>query len=166
MECSYSEDVRRTFLSYKLTIFLGGKVTHWKTDEPTKGMRVQVILFVGGCCRAFDLPRHASQTFDNDAERFLLYFRQQVMRIHKDFDADPKPLASECPGHGTLDIEADGAKDKVDAVGFVRYSSLLFDSTPVLSRVLFLFEKRQRSSSSPLSRSSDLLAKAHLKCLT
>lgn len=140
--CSCSDDVSRKFLTLKLTTSLGGQVTCWKANKQTKELRVPVILSLRGCCRAFDLPSHTSRTDNKDAERFLRHFRQFVVSHHRDPDADPKPLAPECPGDTNLDIEENGAKDKVDAVVFVRYSSLLLDSTPVPSRALFLFEKR------------------------
>ena len=57
VECSCTDDVRRRFLREKLTTSLGGAVTRWKTDERTKGLRMPVVLYLGGCCRAFDLPR-------------------------------------------------------------------------------------------------------------
>ena len=79
VEFSCTDDVRRRFLREKLTTFLGGAVTRWKTDELTKGLRVPVVLYLGCCCRAFDLPRYTPRADDKDAERFLRYFRQLIV---------------------------------------------------------------------------------------
>ena len=54
VECCCKDDVRRKFLSSKLTTTLGGVDTRWKTDDRTKGLKVPVVLAIGGCCRAFD----------------------------------------------------------------------------------------------------------------
>ena len=64
VECCCNDDVRRKFLSSKLTTTLGGGVFRWKTDKRTIGLRVPVVLALGGCCRAFDQPRHVSRPED------------------------------------------------------------------------------------------------------
>ena len=61
-ECCCNDDVRCKFLSTKLTITLGGVVTRWKTHERTKVLRVPAVLALGGCCRAFDQPRHVPRS--------------------------------------------------------------------------------------------------------
>ena len=58
VECCCNDDVKRRFLISKLTTTLCGVVTRWKTDDRTKGLRVPVVLALGGCCRAFNQPRH------------------------------------------------------------------------------------------------------------
>ena len=100
------------------------------------------VIVIGYCCRAFNLPHHVSRTDEKDAERFLPHYRQLVVRLHQDFDADPRPLAPKCPHDDILNIKTDGANNKVNAVSFVRYSSLLLDSMPVTSRAPLLVEKR------------------------
>lgn len=72
--CSCNDEVRRKFLSHKLTTSLGEQVIRWKIDERTKGLRVPVIFFFGCCCRAFDLPLHSLRTDDKDIERFMRYY--------------------------------------------------------------------------------------------
>ena len=91
VECSCTDEVCHRFLHEKLTTSLGSAVTRWKTDEQTKGLRVLVVLYLNGCCRAFDLPRYTPRADDKDAERFLRYFRQLVDRFGQNPDADPKP---------------------------------------------------------------------------
>ena len=54
VECCCNDDVRPNFLSSQLTTTLGSGVTRWKTDERTKGLRMPVVLALGGCCRAFN----------------------------------------------------------------------------------------------------------------
>ena len=48
VECCSNDDVRRRFLSSKLTTILCGVVTRWKTDDRTKGLRVPVVLALDG----------------------------------------------------------------------------------------------------------------------
>ena len=110
VEWSCNDDVRRWFLTSKLTTSLSGQVTRWKTDEQTRGLRVPVILSLGGCCRAFDLPRHISLTYDNIEERFMRHFRELVVHHHDYQNADPKPLALERLCDGIIHIEANGVK--------------------------------------------------------
>ena len=74
VECCCNDDVKRKFLSSKLTTTLGGFVIRWKTDDRTKGLRVPVVLALGCCCCAIDQPRHVARPDDKDAERFLRHF--------------------------------------------------------------------------------------------
>ena len=97
-------DVKRKFLSSKLTTALSGVVTRWKTDDRTKGLRVPVVLALGGCSCSFDQPRHVARPDNKDAERFLRHFCQLVRRLGQNSDADPKPIEPECPRDTTLDL--------------------------------------------------------------
>ena len=74
VECCCNNDVKRKSLSSKLTTTLGGVVTRWKTDDRTNGLRVPVVITLGGCCRAFYQQRHVARPDDKDAERFLRHF--------------------------------------------------------------------------------------------
>ena len=108
--------MKRKFLSSKLTTTFGGVVTRWKTYDRTKGLRVFVVLALGGCCRAFDQPRHVARPNDKDAELFMRHFCQLVRRLGQNPEADPKPLEPECPRDTTLDLEAEGVRDLLNAV--------------------------------------------------
>ena len=142
VECCCNDDMKRKFLSSKLTTTLGSVVTRWKTDDRTKGLRVLVVLALGGCCFAFDQPRHVARPNDSDAERFLRHFCQLVRRLGQNFDADPKPLEIEWPRDTTLDLEAEGVRDLLNAVGVARISSPLFEALATSSRAPMLIEKR------------------------
>ena len=133
VECCCNDDVRRKFLSSKLTTTSGGGVTRWKTDERTKGLRVPVVLALGGCCRAFDYPRHVPRPDDKEAERFLKYFCQLVRRYGQNPDADPRPPEHECPRDMTLDLTTDGVRDQLNAVEFARIFSRLLETPAIPS---------------------------------
>ena len=141
IESSCNDDVRRKFLSSKLTTTLGGVVTRWKTDERTKGLRVPEVLAFGGCCRTFDHPRRVSRPDDKDAEIFLRYFCQLAKRHGQNFDADTRPIEPECPRDTTLDLEVEGVRDQLNAVGFARISSHFLE-TPAIPRAPMLIKKR------------------------
>ena len=134
--------MKRKFVSSKLTTTLGGVVTRWKTDDQTKGLRVPVVLALGGCCRAFDQPRHVARIDDKKAERFLRHFCQLVRKLGQNPDADPKPIETECPRDITLDLESEGVRDLLNAVGFARISSSLLEALAIASRAPILIEKR------------------------
>ena len=76
VECCCNDDMKRKFISSKLTTTLGGVVTRWKIDDRTKELRVFVVLAIGGCCRAFDQLRHVARTKDKDVDCFLRHFCQ------------------------------------------------------------------------------------------
>ena len=101
-----------------------------------------VVLALGGCCRAFDQPRHVARPDDKDAERFLRHFCQLVKRLGLNPDANSKPLEPECPRDTTLDLEAEGVRDLLNAVGFARISSPLLEALAIPSRAPMLIEKR------------------------
>ena len=142
VQCSCNDDVRRKFLSSKLTTTLGGVVTRWKTDERTKGLPVPVVLALGSCCRTFDKPRRVPRPNDKDAERFLNHFCQLVRRLGQNPDAYPRPIMSECPLDTILDLEAEGVRDQLNAVGFARFSSPLLETPAIPSRATMVIEKR------------------------
>ena len=75
-----------------------------------------VVLTFAGCCRAFDKPRHVARPDDKDAERFVRHFCLLVWRLGSNPDAGPKPLETECPRDTTLNLEAKGAQDLLNAV--------------------------------------------------
>ena len=138
---SYTDNVRRRVLREKLKTSLGGAVTRWKSDKRTKGLRVFVVLYLGGCCRAFDLPRYTPREDNKDAERFLRYFRQLVVRFGQNPDADFKPFAPEDFRDNTINLEAEGVRDEVNT-GPVRIHSRLLSIPAIPSRAPMLIEKR------------------------
>ena len=141
VECSCNNDVRRKFLSSKLTTTLGGVVTRWKTDERTKGLRVPVLLALGCCCRAFDQPRRVPRPDDNDAEHFLRFFRQLARRLGQNPDANQRPIEPKCPRDTTLDLKAESVRNQLNAVEFAPIFSILLE-TPAVPRAAMLIEKR------------------------
>ena len=141
VECSCTDYVGRRFLREKLTTSLGGVVNRWKTDERTKRFRVPVVLYLGGCCQAFDYPRYTPRVDGKDAERFLRYFRQLVVRYGQNPDADPKLIEPEDPRDNTINLEAEDVRDEVNT-GPVRINSRLLSIPAIPSRAPMFIEKR------------------------
>ena len=142
VECCCNDEVQSKYFSSKLTTTLGGVVTRWKTDEGTKMLRVPAILAIGGCCRAFYQPRHVPRPDDKDAECLLRHFCQLVRRLGQNPDAEPKPIEPERSRDTTLDLEAEGVRDQLNAVGFARISSPLLETPAIPSRAPMFIEKR------------------------
>ena len=92
-----------------------------------------MVLALGGCCRAFDQPRHVARPDDNNAERFLRHLCQLVRRLGQNPDANPKPLEPECPRDITLDLEAEGVRDLLNTVESASIFSLLFETPAIPS---------------------------------
>lgn len=72
----------------------------------------------------------------------MRHFRELVARHDKNPDAYPRPLEPELPRDSTLDFEAEGVRDEINAAGFVRLCSLLFDAALIPPRTSLLIEKR------------------------
>ena len=101
-----------------------------------------MVLALGGCCRAFDQPRHAPRPGDKDAEHFLRYFCHLVRRYGQNLDADFMPFETECSRDTTLDLETEGVRDQLNAVGFARFSNLFLETPAILSRAPMHIKKR------------------------
>ena len=142
VECSCNDDVRRKFLSSKLTTTLGGVVTRWKTDDRTKRLRLLVVLALGGCCRALDQPQRVPRHENIDAERVSRYFCQLVRRLEQNPDADLRLIEPECPRDTTLDLETGGVRNQLNVAGFARISSPLLEIPAISSRAPMLIENR------------------------
>ena len=129
VECFCTADIRRQFLVSKMTTSLGNQVTRWKSNAPTKGLRVPAVLTLGGWCKAFATPRHEALKNDIEAERFLWAYRDAAIRLRQDPDVEPEPIVEECPRDSTLDIlvEDPDTRSEADTVGVLQFNSRHLD---------------------------------------
>ena len=101
-----------------------------------------MVLELKGCCCAFDQSRHVARPDDKDAEPVLRHFCSLVRRLGRNPDVDSKPLEPECLCDTRLDLEAEGVRDRLNAVEFARISSSLLEILTSPSRAPMLIAKR------------------------
>ena len=138
LKCCCNDDVRRKFLSSKLTTTLGGGVTRWKTDERTEGLRVPVVLALGGSCRALDQPQHVPRPDDNNAERFLRHSASWLGGMDNTLTLTPGP-----PSPSALSTRPSSSRPKAFEI-----NSTLWDlrASPVFSSRLQRSRRERRCS--------------------
>ena len=76
----------------KMTTALGLALDRWTKDIDTKNLRVPVLLQLGGCSQAFELPRYAKRPDDIAQEVFLTAFKAYERSIGIDPDEAPQPI--------------------------------------------------------------------------
>ena len=120
---------------------LGNQVNRWKADAATRHLRLPVLLWLGGCCTAFDTGRHRGWTDEAEPRRFIECLRQKFVDLGQNPNADPSPIGPYAPLDKTLDASDNAVREQVDAVGLTQTSSLLFDLVSIPSRTPVIIEK-------------------------
>lgn len=102
---------------------------------------------------------------DKDAKQLIRHLCQLVKRLGQNPDANPKPLKPECLRDTTLDLEAEGVRDLLNAVKYVRISSPFLKSFAIPSRAPMLIEKSTALIIVAQIAFLGRFAKAHQICL-